>query len=573
MVNIEFLTNIIGGLSPDLMALFEIGIIIILATIFAFLIKALKQPIIPGYIIAGILVGPLFLGLINNENLITSLSEIGVAFLIFTAGLEIKFKKLKEVGKTTAIAGTLQIVITFAIAFLVSILFGANNSSATYIGLIIAFSSTMIVFKILSDKREINSLHGRIIIGILLIQDVVAIIALLILSSDFSLHSLLTVFGKGILFAIVALVLSKAINPVLKISAKSHELLLLVSISFLFLFIIGSFLGGFSLIIGAFFAGVALANSDYKTEIEGKITPLREFFAAIFFVALGMQLKIITINFIYLFLALFVLVIVFKPLIVMFLVRGLGYKKSTSFFTGNALAQTSEFSLILAAMGLGLHQISEGLFSLLVLLTILTMSLTTYFIHHEKKLLKVFGWVLNILHKLGYSEEELEYHEYDGKKIIIVGCHRMGSLFVKEFEKNKKEIFIVDYNPEIIRSLIQKKVPCIYGDFANEEVFEKINMKQAAILISTIPDLDDNLVLVKKARRQNRHLLIFIVADRISEALELYNAGADYVILPQVIGGQKVSEIMKKLQGNKEELTRLKKDQIKYLNSIHKILY
>ena len=572
-MNIEFLTNIIGGLSPDLMALFEIGIIIILATIFAFLIKALKQPIIPGYIIAGILVGPLFLGLINNENLITSLSEIGVAFLIFTAGLEIKFKKLKEVGKTTAIAGTLQIVITFAIAFLVSILFGANNSSATYIGLIIAFSSTMIVFKILSDKREINSLHGRIIIGILLIQDVVAIIALLILSSDFSLHSLLTVFGKGILFAIVALVLSKAINPVLKISAKSHELLLLVSISFLFLFIIGSFLGGFSLIIGAFFAGVALANSDYKTEIEGKITPLREFFAAIFFVALGMQLKIITINFIYLFLALFVLVIVFKPLIVMFLVRGLGYKKSTSFFTGNALAQTSEFSLILAAMGLGLHQISEGLFSLLVLLTILTMSLTTYFIHHEKKLLKVFGWVLNILHKLGYSEEELEYHEYDGKKIIIVGCHRMGSLFVKEFEKNKKEIFIVDYNPEIIRSLIQKKVPCIYGDFANEEVFEKINMKQAAILISTIPDLDDNLVLVKKARRQNRHLLIFIVADRISEALELYNAGADYVILPQVIGGQKVSEIMKKLQGNKEELTRLKKDQIKYLNSIHKILY
>ncbi len=573
MVNIEFLTNIIGGLSPDLMTLFEIGIIIILATIFAFLIKALKQPIIPGYIIAGIIVGPLFLGLIKNESLITSLSEIGVAFLIFTAGLEIKFKKLKEVGKTTAIAGILQVIITFAIAFLVSVLFGLNNSSATYVGLIIAFSSTMIVFKILSDRREINSLHGRIIIGILLIQDVIAIVALLILSSDFSVYSLLTVFAKGALFAIVALVLSKLINPVLKISAKSHELLLLVSISFLFLFIIGSLLGGFSLIIGAFLAGVALANSNYKTEIEGKVTPLREFFAVIFFVALGMQLKLITLNFVYLFLALFVLVIVVKPLIIMFLVRGLGYKKSTSFFTGSSLAQTSEFSLILATMGLALHQISDGLFSMLVLLTILTMSLTTYFIHHEKKLLKIFGGVLNILHKLGYSEEELEYHEYDGKKVIIVGCHRMGSLFVKEFEKNKKEIFVVDYNPEIIKSLIEKRVPCIYGDFGNEEVFEKINMKKAAILISTIPDLDDNLVLVRKARRQNRNLLIFIVADKISEALELYNAGADYVILPQVIGGQKVSEIMKKLQGNKEELTKLKKDQIKYLNSIHKILY
>jgi len=573
MVNIEFLTSIIGGLSPDLMTLFEIGIIIILATIFAFLIKALKQPIIPGYIIAGILVGPLFLGLIKNEGLITSLSEIGVAFLIFTAGLEIKFKKLKEVGKTTAIAGTLQVIITFAIAFLVSVLFGLNNSSATYVGLIIAFSSTMIVFKILSDRREINSLHGRIIIGILLIQDVIAIVALLILSSDFSAYSLLIVFAKGALFAIVALVLSKLINPVLKISAKSHELLLLVSISFLFLFIIGSLLGGFSLIIGAFFAGVALANSDYKTEIEGKVTPLREFFAVIFFVALGMQLKLITLNFVYLFLALFVLVIVVKPLIIMFLVRGLGYKKSTSFFTGSSLAQTSEFSLILATMGLALHQISDGLFSMLVLLTILTMSLTTYFIHHEKKLLKMFGWVLNILHKLGYSEEELEYHEYNVKKVIIVGCHRMGSLFVKEFEKNKKEIFVVDYNPEIIKSLIEKRVPCIYGDFGNEEVFEKINMKKAAILISTIPDLDDNLLLVRKSRKQNRDLLIFVVADRISEALELYNAGADYVILPQVVGGQKVSEIMKILPGDKEEIAKFKKDQIKYLNSIHKILY
>ena len=573
MVNIGILNSILGTLSPDLLILFEIGTIIILATVFAFLIKALKQPIIPGYIIAGILIGPLVFGLIRNQELINSLSEIGVAFLIFTAGLEIKFKKLKEVGKITAIAGILQVLITFAVAFLVSLWFGYQNQAPIYIGLVVAFSSTMVVFKILSDRREINSLHGRIIIGILLIQDVVAIVALLVLSSDLSLMSILIVFGKTALFAGAAFILSKAINPVLKVSARTHELLLLVSISFLFLFIIGSFLGGFSLAIGAFFAGVCLANSDYKTEIEGKVIPLREFFAVMFFVALGMQLKIITGEFIYLLFALLLLVVIVKPLVTMFIVRIFGYTKTTSFFTGSSLGQTSEFSLILVTLGLSLGQISEGLFSTLVLLTVLTMTFTTYSIKYEKRLFKVLSWPLNMFNRIGSKKEDLEYHGEDGKKVVIFGCHRMGSLFVKEFENNQKDIFVVDYNPEIIRSLMGKRIPCIYGDFANEEVFDKISIKKAEIVISTIPDAEDNIILIKKTRSINKHALIFVVANRISEALELYNAGADYVILPQIVGGQKVSEVIKKVNHDKSEILKLKKGHMRYLNSIHNILY
>jgi FlaA1/EpsC-like NDP-sugar epimerase len=381
------------------------------------------------------------------------------------------------------------------------------------------------------------------------------------------------VFIKAFLFSAAAFILSKAINPVLKFSAKNHEILLLVSISFLFLFVLGSFLGGLSLAIGAFFAGLTLANSDFKTEIEGKISPLREFFAVIFFVALGMQLRIITLQFLWVFLILLALIIIIKPFIVMFLVRGFGYKKSTSFLTGNSLAHTSEFSLIIVTLGLTLGKISPGLFSTLVLLTILTMSSAAYMINYEKKLFKWFGWPLRLLNKEEKMEENLEYHEHDGKKIVIFGCHRMGSLFVKEFEKNKKEIFVVDYNPEIIKSLINKKIPCIYGDFANEEVFERIDIKKAKIVISTIPDLDDNLVLIKKIRETNKNALIFIVAERISEAISLYKKGADYVILPQVIGGQKVSEIIKKVRGSKEEIKKLKKDHVKYLDSIHNILY
>lgn len=573
MILFSFIQGLMGAVPHNLVVLVEIGLIIIIATVFAFLVRLFKQPLIPAYIFTGILIGPLFFGIIENQELIFALSEIGVAFLIFTAGLEIKFRKLKEVGSVASIGGILQILILFFLAFFISTLLGFSGEALIYIGLVVALSSTMVVVKLLSDKRELNSLHGRIIMGILLIQDIAAIVALAILGSDMSLNSIMIVLAKAAFFAVMAVLLSKVINPIFRKSADNHELFLLVAISFLFVFVFGSFIAGLSLIIGAFFAGVALANSNYKTEIQGKITPLREFFAVIFFVSLGMQLELISKNFFLLFIILLILVMVFKPLVIMFLVRLFGYRKRTSFLTGNALAQTSEFSLIILTLGLGLGHISQGLFSTLVLLTILTMSTTTYFIGHEKRLNKWFGWPLNILNKLKSEKEQLEYLKEDGKKIILFGCHRVGSLFLREFEKDKKNLIVVDYNPEIIRSLIKKKIPCIYGDFANEELQEKINIRNADTIISTIPDIEDNLRLVKRVRSENEDALILITADRISEALSLYNRGADYVILPQVIAGQRAFDIINKIKQNRTDIKNMKKEHIKFLNRIHNILY
>jgi Kef-type K+ transport system membrane component KefB len=569
----QLLQNFIGGVPQNLGILVEIGLIIIFATSLAFFVRIFKQPLIPAYIITGILIGPVVLGIIKNQELIMALSEIGVAFLIFTAGIEIKFKKLREVGKTFLIAGIAQIIILFLIAYSVGILMNLGNHASIYVGLVVAFSSTMIVVKLLSDKREINSLHGRIIIGILLLQDIIAIVALAVLSSDLTLKSILIMLSKALLFTLISFVLLKISNPIFRISAKNHELLLLVSVSFLFLFIIGSYISGLSLIIGAFFAGVVLANSDYKTEIQSKISSLREFFSVLFFVALGMQLRMISKQFIILFFVLLVLVMVVKPIVTMFSVRMLGYKKRTSFLTGNALAQTSEFSLIIVTLGFSLGYIDEGLFSTLVLLTIVTMSLTTYLISYEKKISKFIDWPLNILNRIHTREEKLEYLGDEKKKIIIFGCHRMGSLFLKEFEKEKKEVFVVDYNPEIIQSLIYKKVPCIYGDYSTDEIFEKLDIKKAEFIIITIPDFEQNLVLTKRIKKQNPRAVIFIVAERISEAMDLYKAGADYIILPQIVGGQKAFEILRKVKKDKFEISYVKKDHIKYLNSIHHILY
>jgi len=292
----------------------------------------------------------------------------------------------------------------------------------------------------------------------------------------------------------------------------------------------------------------------------------------IFFVTLGMQLNLISKEFVLLILVLLVLVIIIKPLVIMFFVRMCGYKKRTSFFTGNSLAQTSEFSLIIVTIGLGLGHISQGLFSTLVLLTIITMSFTSYLIVHERRLSGWFSWPLNILDGFKTKKEELEYID-DGKKVIIFGCHRMGSLILKEFKKNKKELMVVDFNPEIIRSLIDKKIPCIYGDFMHEEILDKLGLKKAETIISTIPDFEDNMLLIKKTREINPKSYIIVVASRISEALALYEKGADYVILPKIIGGIEAVRLIKNVGKNRKKTGMLRRDHIQYLKDVHRVLY
>jgi|ETNmetMinimDraft_2_1059921.scaffolds.fasta_scaffold04189_3 Kef-type K+ transport system membrane component KefB len=571
MVVFDLIQGIMAGVPADLVILTEIGAMIIIATVFAYFVKIIKQPLIPAYILTGIILGPLVLGLVSDPELILSLSNIGIAFLIFTAGLEIKLKKLKEVGSVSSIGGILQIVIMFGIGFLVALGLGFTGTAPAYVALVVALSSTMIVVTLLAEKRELNSLHGRIVIGILLMQDIAAIVALTILSSDLTFNSIVWVVGKAILFAIIALLLSKVANPIFRSAADSRELFLLVSISFLFLFSIGAFFAELSIIIGAFFAGVALANSDYKTEILGNITPLREFFAVIFFVALGMQLKLISKEFVLLFFVLLFLVIIIKPVVIMFLVRLFHYKKRTSFFTANALAQTSEFSLIIVTIGLGLGHISEGLFSTLVLLTILTMSLTTYFITYEKKWYSWFSWPLNILDRYRTSKENLEFIKDNAKDVIIFGSHRTGSLLLREFKKD--DLLVVDYNPEIIKNLINKKIACVYGDYMHEEILEKVNLRNSKIVVSTIPDFENNLLMVKRAKKINRKLVVIIVASRISEALKLYNAGADYVILPKVISGEAIVDLVKKGKRDKTSLGKMRRGHVKRLKEVHRLLY
>jgi len=572
---------------------FDIGFVIIIATVFAFIAKTLKQPLIPAYVLAGIIIGPV-LGLITNTEVITTLSEIGIAFLLFIVGLEMNLRKLKDVGLVSSVGGLVQMLSIFSFTFILAVFLGFVYQEAIYLGLIIAFSSTMVVVKLLSDKRTLDTLHGRIIIGFLLMQDILAILVLSILNTmdNFTFIFLVLSLVKGVVVFLVAIGASRYIFPALfEFAAKSQELLFIsaVSISFLFsivfanigkiiIFLIG-LLGvslsnnmveylspGFSIAIGAFVAGITLANLPYNIEIIGKVKSLRDFFAVIFFVSLGMELLLGSFMALLKPLLIFLVLIIFlKPLITMFLCSFFGYKKRTAFSASISLAQISEFSLIIVAQGLFLGHLSQEIFSLTVILAVITIVLTSYFIKYEDRVYFKLAGALEIFDKLTGAYGHLEYLPRKRHEVILCGYNRIGYSIVNTLKKLKKKLLVVDFNPEVIGELIKEKVPCIYGDVGDSEILERINLKGAKMVISTVPIKRDNLLLIKKTKEQNKKAMIFVTSTQIKNALDLYDAGADYVILPHFLGGEHVSLLIEDFTSDINSIIQTKIEHIEDL--------
>ena len=553
--------------------LFDIAFIIIIATVFGHFARLFKQPLIPAYILAGIIIGPV-LGIITNTDVITTLSEIGIAFLLFIVGLEINIRKLKHVGLVASLGGVIQIVSIFSIAFIISLLLGFFVLESVYIALLIAFSSTMVVIKLLSDKKEIDTLHGKIIIGILLVQDIIAIIALSILStlSDFSFITLAYSLLKGVIVLLFAVTVSKYIFPkFFAFAAKSQELLFIsaVAISLLYSILFNYF--GFPIAIGAFIAGVSLANLPYNIEIIGKIRPLRDFFSVIFFASLGMELLLGTFNAILKpLVVLLLLVIIIKPLIMIFTTAFFGYKKRTAFLTSISLAQISEFSLIIVAQGLLLGHINQEIFSITVLLAIITITLTTYFMEFQNAIYNRLAPYLNIFDKFSENKDYLEYMPKKRRnEIILCGYNRIGYGIFKTLRKMKKRMMVVDYNPETIKSLIKEKIPCLYGDLGNIAILERLNFRKAKMVISTVASNPVNNFLIKTAKKENKSITIFVIANQINEALDLYDAGADYVVLPHFLGGEHISLLIEDFSKDVNDIIEHKIKHIRELKERH----
>ncbi|MBU0457214.1 MAG: cation:proton antiporter [Nanoarchaeota archaeon] len=545
----------------------QLGLVVIGAAVLAFGLRLLKQPQILAYVFAGILITPVF-KLITNTSVIESMSIIGIAFLLFIVGIEMDIKSLKTVSLVSSLGGLIEIIILFVSGYFISLLLGFLPLEAAYIGLMIAFSSTMVVMKLLSDKRELNTLHGRIIVGTLLIQDIVAIFAISILVSinDFSFLMFGIAFIKFISLFLLAYIASKFIFPsVFRFAAKRQELLLISSLAVCFIFSLAFQYVGFSIAIGAFIAGLTLGNLEYNFEIIGKVKSLRDFFSLLFFVSLGMGLSLAVIKDMWIpLIVLIIVLIIFKPIIIMLVCSLFKYTKKPSFFTANSLAQMGEFSLILAAQGLVLGHISKELFSLTVIIVLITITITSYYIKHNQWIYRYLQPLLKIFDI--FTTEGLEYLPTGIKpKIILCGHNRIGYSILQNLKKVKKKLLIVDYNPEIISMMVKKGYHCIYGEVSDEEIIERMNLREIEMLISTVPETKDNLYLVGKVRAVNKHAKVIVTASEIDEALKLYDKGADYVILPHFLGGEHASNLITELRARRVKIKEEKKKHIEAL--------
>lgn len=551
---------------------FQIGVMIVLATVGAYIARMFKQPLIPAYILAGIILGP-GLHLIQNSEVIKSFEVTGIAFLLFIVGLELSFKHLRDVGKVGFIGGSIQVLLVFAIGFVLAHALGFVNIEAVYVGLIVAFSSTMIVVKLLSDKKELMTLHGKMIIGILLMQDILAIFALTALSSihdGFNIATLLYAFVQAAAILVLAYGASRWVFPLIfKYAARSQELFFLLALSVCFIFsIIFSYLG-FSIAIGAFIAGVALANLAYNVEIIAKVKSLKDFFSTLFFVSLGLSITIPDLRGILKPLVFLILVVILvKPLVVMFLCSFFGYTKKVSFLTALSLAQVSEFSIIIAMLGLELGHISQNLFTIAVLLIIITLIITAYSINFDFLIYSFFSRWLNVFDlmsagkHLQYLPQKQQDLDYD---VILVGYDRIGYNVLKALERLKHSFIVIDYNPDLIKRLVLRKIPCIYGDIGDDEIMERLNFKHAKLIVSTIPTLEDNKRITKHLRTVNKKAVLFVTANVIEEAMELYKLGADYVVLPHFLGGERVSTLVEEYS---TDLKKVIKNKLAHIDEL-----
>lgn len=530
----------------------EITLIIFIASVLSILFRFLKQPPLLAYILAGIIIGPFGNFQLQGQELLRTLGELGIAFLLFTIGLELRLSDLKSVGRIALITGTAQILFTSVIGYIISIALGFSQIASLYIAIALTFSSTIIIVKLLSDKKDLQSLYGKISVGFLLVQDFFAILLLIFLSSfsagEASALGMFLSLLKGILLFSLVLFLSKNIFPkILDKIATSSETLFLFSIAWALglAALVASPPLGFSIEIGGFLAGLALANTSENFQILGKIRPLRDFFITIFFVFLGMSMSFSSISNVWIPILLFsAFVLIGNPLIVMTIMGVMGYRKRTSFLAGLTVAQISEFSLIVVFLGQKIGHISSEIVSVVTSVGVITFAASTYLILNGDKIYKILEKVLVIFERKVTTEEDLGEHDYKDH-VILIGVNRAGSSVLDALLKQGEKVLVVDFNPDIIRNLKNRRIKTLFGDISDFEIQERSALKDAKLVISTVSDIDDNMLLISEIKKLKKRPKLVTIAQDDREEEELKKAGANYVIQPHVLGGRHLAHLIK----------------------------
>lgn len=537
----------------------------------------LKQPMLIWYIIAWTVISFFLPHLLAENTSIQFFSNIWVSFLLFTIWLELNLKVIKDMWKTALIVWFLQIVLVTVLGFFAWKFFSFDSLTSFYIGIWLAFSSTIVTLKILWEKDSTNSVYGRLASGILVIQDIIAMLLILTITiiHKFSFTWSVTLFQDiGLIIAkmtalwVWLFIVSKyVIPPLTKKIAQSQEYLFLFSIGWcMILWTIFSKLG-FSTEIWALIAWVTLASSAYRFEMMTRIKPLKDFFIVMFFVLLWSHVKftwwtktmwpIIIIS---------LLVIVIKPLIITFVLWLMKHTHKNSFLTWSALWQMSEFSFLLVWLGMDFGHIKDqNVVSIVTLAWLISIIASSYITMHNEGIYKIFGRYINILPWLKNKKNETNGESYD---TVLLGYGRIWSRLIENLKDKNRKCLVVDYNPETIEQLKKKWIPCLYGDATEMDLLSNINLKEVSVVIVTTKEFEWDLMILKTIKSINPNASVILVSSHSWEqALELYKNWADYVIMPYYIWAKHTSMLLEEYGRHQEKMMQERVKHIQMLSN------
>lgn len=520
--------------------------LLLMASLLGAVALALRQPLIVAFISTGILAGPVGLGLVTAESSLDLLARLGVTILLFVVGLKLDIHLIRNLGWVVLLIGLVQIVLSFVPGLLLGLALGLTPLAAFYLAVALTFSSTIIVVKLLSDRRELDSLHGRITMGVLIVQDLAVAITMMVLSMSGAeaAHGLgsdgllwLPVKLAGVLVGLL-LLMRYGLPKLLHRIARSGELLMLVAVAWsATLASLGEVLG-LSQELGALLAGFSLASTPFREAISTRLSSLRDFLLLFFFVDLGANLDFPSLgSTLPLALGLTVLVLLGKPLIVMGIMGYLGYRRYTAFQSGLALAQISEFSFILIALGVGLGHVPTSLAGLVTLVGLFTITLSAYLVHYGPRVYSLLDPWLKAFERRHPHREEIELDEQPKQAsrpvdIIIYGLGRYGLHLAERLSQRGLRVVGVDFNPDLLRLYRDRPLEVRFGDAEDPDFPETLPLDEARWVVSTLATGEVNLALLQNLRAKDYHGMVVLTAHNERDAGRLCQAGADRVLLP-----------------------------------------
>jgi Kef-type K+ transport system membrane component KefB len=549
---------------------YQLSIVLALAAGVSLLVRSFRQPLIIGYIITGILVGPSLLNIIHSHAAFESFSQIGITLLLFVIGLGLNVSVIKDTGKPVLTTIAIVLIGVGGLGLIAATVLGFSMQSALIVATALLFSSTIIVVKALSDKKEQTRLYGQIAIGVLLAEDLLATIALLYVSASASggnTTPISTLLLRGAGLALLLIFVGGFLLPRLsRLFASSQELLYVFALAWAFGIASLFYWAGFSIEVGALFAGVALAHLPYVQAIASKLKPLRDFFIVLFFINLGEGLHITNLADVLLPALIFAgIILIGKPLLILSSLGFLGYTKQTSFKAAIHLSQISEFSIVLVILANSTKLVSDRLVAIITLTALITIAISAYLMKYDDSLYKRLQKPLSFFER---SRTKRELRSLGHYPLMLIGYSEGGYSFVKTFRQMKKRYIVIDYDPDVIEVLERQHIHHLYGDATDTELLEEINIHKSELVVSTISNAATNRLLVRYITRANPAAIFICHADKLDDAEKLYEAGASYVLMPHQIGDEHINQFIKRNGSDNKAFDRQRQRHLAQLGNL-----